>query len=171
MTCRCGGGGGCRRKDCRLSTVERKDVAVRNTCICVVVFGGVVLCGLLSLGAAIAEEGTLPHKGPALTPGFSAKAEVQLARDSHRDVKHYRKDYEPEEDGRSRRSDERRRIRSVVCKSEGYQYNHCPMNRQGRKVRLVRQLSDTRCVRGDNWGTNRNGIWVDRGCGGKFRLE
>lgn len=61
--------------------------------------------------------------------------------------------------------------KSVVCKSEGYQYNHCPMNRRGRKVRLVRQMSDTRCVRGDNWGANRDGIWVDRGCAGEFVLE
>ena len=61
--------------------------------------------------------------------------------------------------------------KSVVCKSEGYQYNHCPLNRRGRRARLVRQMSDTRCVRGDNWGTNRDGIWVDRGCAGEFVLE
>ena len=61
--------------------------------------------------------------------------------------------------------------KSVVCKSESYQYNQCPLDRRGRKVRLVRQMSDTRCVRGDNWGANRDGIWVDRGCAGEFVLE
>jgi Protein of unknown function (DUF3011) len=61
--------------------------------------------------------------------------------------------------------------KSVVCKSEGFQYNQCPLDRRGRQVRLVRQLSDTRCVRGDNWGANRDGLWVDRGCGGEFVLE
>jgi hypothetical protein len=61
--------------------------------------------------------------------------------------------------------------KSVVCKSEGYQYNHCPLKRQGRRVRIVRQLSETRCVQKDNWGTNRDGIWVDLGCGGEFVVE
>jgi hypothetical protein len=145
---------------------------MRSASIYVAVFVGVVLYGLLRSGVATAaEERTLLHESLILTPAFSANAELQLARNPHRDEKHHKKHYEPEEYDRSRRADERRRVRSVVCKSEGYQYNHCPMNRQGREIRLVRQLSETRCVRGDNWGANRNGIWVDRGCGGKFVLE
>jgi len=37
-----------------------------------------------------------------------------------------------------------------------------------RDARMVRQLSDTQCVRGMNWGLDRHGIWVDRGCAGRF---
>jgi hypothetical protein len=36
---------------------------------------------------------------------------------------------------------------------------------------LERQLSDARCIRGDNWGVDRGGIWVDRGCAAEFRVE
>ncbi len=61
--------------------------------------------------------------------------------------------------------------RSFVCKSDGFQHKSCSVNRRGREVRLVRQLSGTRCVRGNNWGTNRDGIWVDRGCAGEFVVE
>jgi hypothetical protein len=39
------------------------------------------------------------------------------------------------------------------------------------QVRLQRQLSDTRCIRGDNWGVDRSGIWVDRGCSAEFVIE
>jgi len=219
---------------------------MRSAYIYVAVFVGVVLGGLLRSGVATtaAAEGTLLHESPTLTPGFSANAELQLARNPHRDEKHHKKHYEPEEYGQPRRSSgERKRIRceseggrheycrtgpgyvrlerqlsrtpcveydtwgtkgdgvwvrdgcratfvveerspgvigggygwwgnkSVVCKSEGYQYNHCPLKRQGRGVRIVRQMSETRCARGDNWGTNRDGIWVDRGCAGEFVLE
>ena len=35
-------------------------------------------------------------------------------------------------------------------------------------ARLVRQLSETRCVRGENWGVDHHGLWVDRGCAGRF---
>ncbi len=33
---------------------------------------------------------------------------------------------------------------------------------------MVRQTSSARCVRGQNWGVDRRGLWVDRGCGGIF---
>ena len=59
---------------------------------------------------------------------------------------------------------------TVTCKSEGFQYNHCPLGRR-RHVRLTKNLSDTRCIRGDNWDVDRRGIWVDRGCGGRFVVE
>ena len=61
--------------------------------------------------------------------------------------------------------------RTVTCKSEGFQYNHCPVDRRSRRIRLGRQLSDTRCNQGNNWGVDRGGIWVDRGCGAEFVVE
>jgi len=143
---------------------------VRSTCIGIIVFVGGLCCGLTGPRIVTAEEGTLLHESPTLTPEFSANPQVQLARDPYYDEKHHRKHYEPEEYDRSRRY-KRHEVRSVVCKSQDYQYNYCPVNRRGRNVRLVRQLSDTRCRRGDNWGTNRNGVWVHHGCSGKFVVE
>jgi hypothetical protein len=61
--------------------------------------------------------------------------------------------------------------RTVTCKSEGFGYKHCSIGRGGRRVRIGRQLSDTRCNQGDNWGVDRGGIWVDRGCGAEFVVE
>src|SRR5689334_4273403 len=55
---------------------------------------------------------------------------------------------------------------AVECRSNNYSFRRCPV--PWRDARLVRQLSDTQCVRGMNWGIDRNGIWVDRGCAGEF---
>src|SRR5690349_4439632 len=38
----------------------------------------------------------------------------------------------------------------------------------GNNVRLVKRLSDTRCVEGRNWGYDNNEIWVDDGCRAVF---
>src|SRR5712691_6441285 len=54
--------------------------------------------------------------------------------------------------------------RTVTCKSEGFGYKHCSIGRGGHRIQIGRQLSDTRCNQGDNWGVDRGGIWVDRGC-------
>jgi len=35
---------------------------------------------------------------------------------------------------------------------------------------LVRQISHTRCRLDDNWGYDRNGVWVDRGCSAEFQV-
>ena len=59
----------------------------------------------------------------------------------------------------------------ITCKSESFAYQYCRVGRRRGRIRLERQLSDTRCVRGDNWGMERNGIWVDRGCAADFRVE
>lgn len=40
--------------------------------------------------------------------------------------------------------------------------------RTGNEVRIVRNLSDTRCVLGRNWGYDSNRIWVDNGCRAVF---
>jgi hypothetical protein len=56
---------------------------------------------------------------------------------------------------------------STRCESEGFEYKHCPADIQG-GVRLSRQLSDTTCRQGENWGYDRRGIWVNNGCAGEF---
>ena len=55
---------------------------------------------------------------------------------------------------------------TVDCRSSGYNFQSCPVPWRG--ARLIRQLSDTRCVRGQSWGFDRRGLWVDRGCAGRF---
>lgn len=59
---------------------------------------------------------------------------------------------------------------AVRCESDNYAFNHCPANTYG-GVELRRQLSNTECREGDNWGYDRRGIWVDRGCAGEFIVE
>jgi hypothetical protein len=54
----------------------------------------------------------------------------------------------------------------VRCESRDYRLNRC--NVDWREARLIRQISSSRCVRGQNWGIDRRGLWVDRGCGGVF---
>lgn len=56
------------------------------------------------------------------------------------------------------------------CESERDRYRRCDV-RINRGVELSRQLSKTQCVQGNNWGWDRNGIWVDRGCRAEFRVR
>ncbi|MGH8026231.1 MAG: DUF3011 domain-containing protein [Pseudoxanthomonas sp.] len=59
------------------------------------------------------------------------------------------------------------RSKKLVCESDGEQWKRCEATvEQG--VDLLRQLSRTRCVKGTNWGWDRTGIWVDKGCRAEF---
>lgn len=69
------------------------------------------------------------------------------------------------DDGRYAR-DGRRIIR---CESRERRTNYCYVNTRG-GVRLVKRLSDARCVRGDTWGVSERGIWVTKGCRADFEL-
>ncbi|MDE1885992.1 MAG: DUF3011 domain-containing protein [Xanthomonadaceae bacterium] len=55
---------------------------------------------------------------------------------------------------------------SVECRSSNYAFRRCGV--PWRDARLVRQISNTECVRGQTWGVDRGGLWVDRGCAGQF---
>ena len=55
------------------------------------------------------------------------------------------------------------------CESDDQRSRHCAGNAPGR-VMLVRQLSDAACIEGRTWGQDRNGVWVDAGCRGEFRV-
>lgn len=59
--------------------------------------------------------------------------------------------------------------RVIRCESKDFQFQQCPVATDG-QVRLVRQISDTQCRRGQNWGYNERGIWVDNGCAAEFRV-
>lgn len=58
----------------------------------------------------------------------------------------------------------------IRCSSDNMRRNFCPADIRG-GVRLVRRLSDSPCRRGYTWGTDRQGIWVDRGCRAEFEVR
>ncbi|MGN6513797.1 MAG: DUF3011 domain-containing protein [Lysobacteraceae bacterium] len=55
----------------------------------------------------------------------------------------------------------------VRCESNDGRTRHCPMD-TSRGVQLVRQLSDSACVRDRTWGYDRGGVWVGNGCRADF---
>lgn len=58
----------------------------------------------------------------------------------------------------------------VRCESAGNRQRRCNAV-VGSEVRLLRQLSRTRCVQRQNWGWDRGGVWVDGGCGAEFEVR
>ena len=56
---------------------------------------------------------------------------------------------------------------SVLCESENNRYRECRTNFRGNAV-LTQNVSKTRCVEGENWGSRDGMVWVDRGCKGRF---
>lgn len=62
------------------------------------------------------------------------------------------------------------RGRIVRCESEDRRQRRCNAAvRHG--VDIMRQLSRTRCVQGQNWGWDRGGVWVTGGCRAEFRIR
>jgi hypothetical protein len=60
--------------------------------------------------------------------------------------------------------------RTLRCESSDNRQRRCDADvRAG--VTLVRQLSSTPCVEGSNWGWDRGGVWVDRGCRAEFSVR
>lgn len=58
--------------------------------------------------------------------------------------------------------------REIRCESLNNRYRECVIGGSTGTVRLARQLSDTRCTEGRNWGTRGNVLWVNGGCRGIF---
>jgi hypothetical protein len=58
----------------------------------------------------------------------------------------------------------------TVCESREYRYNFCAVGRV-RGAQLVQQRSQAPCIQGRTWGWTRDGIWVDQGCEGAFRVR
>ena len=56
---------------------------------------------------------------------------------------------------------------SVLCESQNNRYRECRTNFRGNAV-LSQNISQTRCVEGQNWGSRDGMVWVDRGCKGRF---
>ena len=104
--------------------------------------------------------------------GVQAQSDPYYDRD---DGRYDDRDYDPDDYyyDRDRRQDDRwdgRYRRVIVCESRDRRTNYCNADtRDG--VRLVRQLSDRRCIRGSTWGTNERGIWVTGGCRGEYEVR
>jgi hypothetical protein len=57
----------------------------------------------------------------------------------------------------------------ITCASNDMRRNWCDIGR-ARDAQLVRQISGSACVRGQTWGIDNRGLWVDRGCRAEFVL-
>ena len=53
------------------------------------------------------------------------------------------------------------------CESDDGRTRHCNADTRG-GVRINRQLSDSACIQGRNWGYDNSGVWVSQGCRAEF---
>ena len=58
----------------------------------------------------------------------------------------------------------------VSCSSDDMRRNYCDVETSG-GVRLIVQRSESDCLRGQTWGYDGRGIWVDRGCRADFEVR
>jgi hypothetical protein len=60
----------------------------------------------------------------------------------------------------------------ISCESVEYRYQYCPFQNRGHieRVYLRAQQSKTSCIEGQNWGWDRNGVWVNNGCRAIFGI-
>jgi len=60
----------------------------------------------------------------------------------------------------------------IDCSSNGYGRNYCPVYSGGRAWLDYQYSNDNgQCIEGQSWGWDGRGVWVDRGCRGRFRVE
>lgn len=59
--------------------------------------------------------------------------------------------------------------RTIRCDSVNMGYRYCSADTDNR-VTLTRQISSTECRENRNWGYDRRGVWVNRGCGAEFSV-
>ncbi|WP_462116710.1 DUF3011 domain-containing protein, partial [Lysobacter xanthus] len=55
------------------------------------------------------------------------------------------------------------------CASEDGRWKHCSADVRG-GVDLMRQVSRNPCIRGQSWGVDGGGVWVNGGCRAEFRV-
>lgn len=63
------------------------------------------------------------------------------------------------------------RHKVVRCESVDQQRRRCDAQVTSPPATLLRQLSDTNCKEGSTWGWDDQGVWVDGGCRGLFRVR
>jgi hypothetical protein len=57
---------------------------------------------------------------------------------------------------------------SVTCNSDNHRYRLCAWNARAGRPFLIEQTSHSPCIEGRSWGYTHDGLWVDRGCAGRF---
>ena len=58
---------------------------------------------------------------------------------------------------------------TIQCESNDDRRKHCSVsNIDPDSVTMERKLSQANCYRGQNWGADSSGIWVDNGCRARF---
>lgn len=63
-------------------------------------------------------------------------------------------------------------IETFVCESKQNRHNECSYRASGTvTVHVNRQLSSSRCVYNDSWGSFDGGVWVDYGCRAEFAVR
>jgi len=80
--------------------------------------------------------------------------------------------------GDDRRRDDRRggfdgrgpRVTTISCASDDMGRHYCETDTRG-GVRLLKQISGSKCIENRTWGYDRRGIWVDRGCRADFEVR
>ena len=63
------------------------------------------------------------------------------------------------------------RHKVLRCESQDQQRRRCDAQVTSPPATLLRQLSDTACKEGSTWGWDAQGVWVDGGCRGLFRVR
>jgi hypothetical protein len=56
----------------------------------------------------------------------------------------------------------------VTCASQDRRFTTCAWNSRYGRPRLLEQQSDAACREGYSWGYDGRGLWVDKGCRGRF---
>jgi hypothetical protein len=56
----------------------------------------------------------------------------------------------------------------ISCESENRRYRECRIRERFYDIRIADRRSDQPCVEGRDWGTTRNGVWVNNGCRATF---
>jgi hypothetical protein len=59
----------------------------------------------------------------------------------------------------------------VACESRDFRYAFCSVGPTIRRAWVQEQRSRSRCIEGETWGFQRNGVWVDKGCSALFAFE
>ena len=59
---------------------------------------------------------------------------------------------------------------SLTCASEDGRRHYCPADTRA-GVTMQRQRSKSACTEGTTWGSDQNGVWVDRGCRADFLVN
>lgn len=57
----------------------------------------------------------------------------------------------------------------ITCESQDRGFTFCPVDTQG-AVTIERRLGGSNCTYNRTWSWTRDGIWVDNGCRGEFRV-